>query len=46
MNNLSEQAKLNWEQLDKMLSHSGGAEIYKLVALLDALGFRVAVNLK
>lgn len=46
MNNLSDQAKLNWEQLDKMLSHSGGAEIYRLVALLDALGFRVAVNLK
>lgn len=46
MNNLSEQVKLNWEKLHEILSNSSGAEIYSLVALLDALGFRVAVNLK
>jgi hypothetical protein len=38
----SEQAKQKWEQL----SQSDGAEIYSLVALLDALGFRLAVTLK
>ncbi|MBC1235810.1 transcriptional regulator [Nostoc linckia z18] len=42
MNSLSEQAKKKWEQL----SESNGAEIYNLVALLDALGFRLAVTLK
>ncbi|MDZ8107791.1 MAG: transcriptional regulator [Nostoc sp. DedQUE12a] len=42
MNSLSEQAKQKWEQL----SESDGAEIYSLVALLDALGFRLAVTLK
>jgi probable addiction module antidote protein len=46
MNNLSEQAKLSWETLNKMLSESGGTEIYSLVALLDALGFSLAVTLK
>jgi probable addiction module antidote protein len=46
MNNLSEEAKLNWENLDKILSESGGSEVYSLVALLEALGFRLAVTLK
>ncbi len=46
MNNLSESAKEHHEKLDKMLSESGGAEIYALVELLDALGFRLAVTLK
>ncbi len=43
MNNLSEQAKLRYEKLDKMLLETGGAEIYNLVEFLDALGFRIAI---
>lgn len=43
MNNLSEAAKQCYEKLDKLLAESGGAEIYALVELLDALGFRMAV---
>lgn len=46
MNNLSKEAKLSWEKLDKMLSTSGGAEIYALVNLLDALGFSLKVTEK
>ncbi|MFB8790614.1 MAG: hypothetical protein U7123_19080 [Potamolinea sp.] len=46
MNNRSEEAKLSWEKLEKMLSASGGAEIYGLVALLDALGFSLKVTEK
>jgi DNA-binding phage protein len=44
MNNLSEEAKLCYEKLDKILSETGGTEIYTLVELLDALGFRIAVS--
>jgi probable addiction module antidote protein len=43
MNKLSGQAKLNHEKLDKILSENGGSEIYSLVALLDALGFKLAI---
>jgi DNA-binding phage protein len=43
MNNLSEEAKLCYEKLDKILSETGGTEIYSLVELLDALGFRIAI---
>jgi DNA-binding phage protein len=46
MNNLSEEAKLSWGKLEKMLSASGGAEIYALVNLLDALGFCFSVTEK
>lgn len=42
-NKLSESAKQHQEKLDKILAQSGGAEIYTLVELLDALGFRVAI---
>ena len=42
-NNLSAEAKLYWEKLERRLSESGGTEIYALVALLDALGFRLGV---
>jgi DNA-binding phage protein len=42
-NKLSESAKEYHEKLDKILTQSGGAEIYTLVELLDALGFRVAI---
>ncbi len=43
INKLSEQAKLNPEKLDKILSENGGSEIYSLVVLLDALGFKIAI---
>jgi DNA-binding phage protein len=42
-NNLSEEAKLHYEKLDKMLLETGGTEIYTLVEFLDALGFRLAI---
>jgi DNA-binding phage protein len=43
MNKLSEGAKQSYEKLDKILLETGGAEIYSLVELLDALGFRIAI---
>lgn len=43
-NNLSESAQLQWEKLDKMLTESGGAEIYSLVELLEALGFKLEIS--
>jgi DNA-binding phage protein len=43
MNKLSESAQQHHEKLDKMLTQSGGAEIYTFVELLDALGFRVEI---
>ncbi len=46
MNSLSESAKQKWEKLDKMLSETGGSEIYTRVELLEALVFRLAVTLK
>ena len=46
MNNLSEEAKRTYEKLDKIIVETGGAEIYGLVELLDALGFRIAIDLK
>lgn len=46
MNNLSDSAKLKYENLDKMLTASGCSEIYSFVELLDALGFRLAVTIK
>ncbi len=46
MNNLSEEARQSYEKLDKILLDTGGAEIYSLVELLDALGFRVAITPK
>ena len=45
-NNLSKQAQLYHEKLDKILSESGASEIYTLIALLDALGLRLRVTLK
>lgn len=41
MNALSESAKQHHEKLDKMLTESGGSEIYSLVELLEALGFKL-----
>jgi DNA-binding phage protein len=42
-NNLSEEAKRSYEKLDKILLETGASEIYSLVELLDALGFRIAI---
>lgn len=44
MNALSESAKQHHEKLDKMLSESEGAEIYSLVKLLEALGFKLEIT--
>ncbi|PSB13484.1 transcriptional regulator [filamentous cyanobacterium Phorm 46] len=44
MNALSESAKKYHEKLDKMLTESGGAEIYSLVELLEALGFKLEIS--
>jgi len=41
MNVLSESAKEHHEKLDQMLTESGGSEIYTLVELLEALGFKL-----
>ncbi|KYC42007.1 transcriptional regulator [Scytonema hofmannii PCC 7110] len=46
MNNLSEQAKVHWENLSSILSKSSGEEIYSLVTLLNSLGFRLEVTRK
>ncbi len=43
--NLSESAQLKWEKLDKMLTESAGSEIYSLIALLEALGFKLRINI-
>jgi DNA-binding phage protein len=39
--NLSETAQQYYEQLDKILAETGGAEILKLIEFLDALGYRI-----
>ena len=39
--NLSETAQQHYEQLDKILAETGGAEILKLIEFLDALGYRI-----
>jgi DNA-binding phage protein len=42
-NNLSGKIENLHEELDRVLSETKGSEIYGLVDLLDALGFRLAV---
>jgi DNA-binding phage protein len=44
MNPLSESAKEHHEKLDKMLTESAASEIYCLVALLEALGFKLEIT--
>ena len=44
MQALSESAKEKYEQLEKIISQSGGAEIYTFVELLEALGFKLAIE--
>ena len=46
MNNLADSTQLKHENLDKLLTASGCAEIYAFVELLDALGFKLAVTVK
>ena len=43
---LAEVTALNREHLYRMLSENGNPELRSLEALLDALGFRLAVTLK
>ena len=45
MNALSESAKEHHEKLDRMLTESGGSEIYSLVELLEALGFKLEITI-
>ena len=44
MNTLSESAKQHHEKLDRILSESEGSEIYSLVELLEALGFKLEIT--
>jgi probable addiction module antidote protein len=44
--NLAEAAQLNREHLYRMLSENGNPELRSLEALLDALGFRLSIELK
>jgi DNA-binding phage protein len=46
MNNLSSEAKQQYEQLEKILIKTGGAEVYSFVSLLDTLGFSLVVTPK
>ena len=46
MTRLSEKTKLNRENLYKILSEEGNPELTSLETLLDALGLRLAVQLK
>lgn len=43
---LSQSAKQKYEKLHKILTESGCAEIYAFVELLDALGFKLAIEEK
>ena len=43
INPVLEEVKSRYEKLDRMLSETKGAEIYALVELLDALGFRMTI---
>ena len=41
--NFSETAQQSYEQVDKILAETGGAEILKLIEFLDALGYRISL---
>ena len=45
-NNLSEEAKNCYERLEKIILKTHSSEIYTLVELLDALGYRIALVAK
>lgn len=42
--NLTEEAKLNFEKIDEILSQTNGEEIYALVDLLSALGLKISIT--
>ncbi len=46
INNLSEETKQHYKKLDKILLETRGNEIYSLIELLNAFGFRIAIALK
>ena len=46
MNNLSSEAKQQYEQLEKILIKTGVAEVYSFVSSLDTLGFSLVVTPK
>ncbi|MGB3760470.1 MAG: hypothetical protein WBA07_29525 [Rivularia sp. (in: cyanobacteria)] len=41
--NFSQTAQQHYEQLDKILAETGGAEILKLIEFFDALGYRISL---
>ena len=41
----SDEAKLHFEKLDKILSKTEGEEIYTFIDLLSALGFKLSISL-
>lgn len=45
-NNLSAVAHEKYQQLDQMLSDNSGDEIYTLIEFLDALGYRIKLEVK
>ena len=45
-NNFSAEAQYSWEKLEQLLSESGGAEIYALVAFLEAIAYKLEVTIK
>ncbi|MBE9057422.1 transcriptional regulator [Sphaerospermopsis sp. LEGE 08334] len=45
-NNLSQAAKQKYQQLEQILSTSSGDEIYSLIEFLDALGYRIKLEVK
>lgn len=42
-NTLTEEAKLYFEKIDKILAQTNGEEIYTLVDLLSALGLKISI---
>jgi len=46
MNKLSVEGKFIYEKLDRMLSESGGEEIYALITLLNRTGVAVSCHSK
>ncbi|MBD2664297.1 hypothetical protein B6N60_01155 [Richelia sinica FACHB-800] len=45
-NNLSETAKQKYQQLEQMLSENSGNHLYTLIEFLDALGYRIKLEVK
>ena len=46
LNKLSDKARQDYQQLKDLLLLSGGKEIYSLVEMLDALGWKLEVTVK